>query len=107
MTEKTVLAQKAYILFYMRDPAGRSSSGVEQAETNSSPALRSWLSDGASDVESDMEGGGDEFRGSDCQRSKGNGACCNSSFQYSKGSCQDASFEVFSKVDRVTPVWRL
>ncbi|KAG0608639.1 hypothetical protein M758_8G121600 [Ceratodon purpureus] len=111
VTEKTVLDQKAYILFYMRDPASRSSIGGDQSETNSSPALRSWLSDGAGDVENDMDGGADEYEGNNCQHpSRGNGACCNSRL-YSKASCQDSNSPAlrFStrKVDRVTPMWRL
>ena len=113
MTEKTVLDQKAYILFYMRDPASRSSAGGEQLGTNSSPALRSWLLDGAGDVENEVDSGAEEYEANECQHPlKGNGACCNHSCLYSKGSVQDAANSPalrFSthKVERVTPVWRL
>jgi hypothetical protein len=53
VSEKSVLDQKAYILFYIKDSVTQSSAGTEQLLRNSLPALKKLLSDGAGETADD------------------------------------------------------
>ncbi|KAG0584355.1 hypothetical protein KC19_3G205100 [Ceratodon purpureus] len=53
VSEKSVLDQKAYILFYIKDSVTQSSAGAEQLLRNSLPAFKKLLSDGAAETADD------------------------------------------------------
>lgn len=53
VSEKSVLDQKAYILFYIKDSVTQSSAGTEQLLRNSLPAFKKLLSDGAGETADD------------------------------------------------------
>lgn len=53
VSEKSVLDQKAYILFYIKDSVTQSTAGTEQLLRNSLPALKKLLSDGAGETADD------------------------------------------------------
>lgn len=84
MSERTVLDQKAYILFYIRDSASRVSGSGEQSTLPSSlPACKRLLSDGAGETTDDADTGTDDLDSSDCQGSRDGGAC---SHRYGNGN---------------------
>lgn len=53
VSEKSVLDQKAYILFYIRDSPTRSSVVTDQRLQSTLPAFKKLLSDGAAEVADD------------------------------------------------------
>lgn len=59
VSEKSVLDQKAYILFYIKDSVTQSSAGTEQLLRNSLPAFKKLLSDGAGETADDSSSADD------------------------------------------------
>lgn len=59
VSEKSVLDQKAYILFYIKDSVTQQSNGSEQLFRNSLPAFKKLLSDGAGETGDDSSSADD------------------------------------------------
>jgi hypothetical protein len=59
VSEKSVLDQKAYILFYIKDSVTQQSNGSEQLLRNSLPAFKKLLSDGAGETADDSSSADD------------------------------------------------
>lgn len=59
VSEKSVLDQKAYILFYIKDSVTQQSNGSEQLVRNSLPTFKKLLSDGAGETGDDSSSADD------------------------------------------------
>jgi hypothetical protein len=89
VSEKIVLDQKAYILFYIRDSASRSSSGREQSLPNSLPACKRLLSDGAGEAADDVDTSADDLESNGRQGSREGAA--SGAHVYSNGHGRNAA----------------
>lgn len=88
VSERNVLDQKAYILFYIRDSPNRGSTGAQQSTLFSLfPACKQLLSDGASETTDDADTLTDECDSDGCQARREGGY--NVSHSYAYGGVSD------------------
>jgi hypothetical protein len=88
VSERNVLDQKAYILFYIRDSPNRGSTGAQQSTLFSLfPACKQLLSDGASETTDDVDTLTDECDSDGCQARREGGY--NVSHSYAYGGVSD------------------
>ncbi|XP_024359797.1 ubiquitin carboxyl-terminal hydrolase 23 isoform X2 [Physcomitrium patens] len=119
VSEKTVLEQKAYILFYIRDPPESAALSADPP-SSSSPTTRSWLSDGANGDPDRIVGGVEEFpssssctRPSDCGVYRNNNNNNNNSHAYLDGSRRDVGcssagrLSLLRPASKPAPGWRI
>ncbi len=87
VSERNVLDQKAYILFYIRDSPNRGSTGAQQSTLFSLfPACKQLLSDGASETTDDVDTLTDECDSDGCQARREGGYNVSHSYAYGGAS---------------------
>ena len=87
--KKTVLDQKAYIIFYIRDSVMRSSFGREQSLPNSPPTCKRLLSNGAGEAADGVDTSVDDLERNGCQGSREGAAA--GAHVYSNGHGRNAA----------------
>jgi len=93
VSERSVLDQKAYILFYIRDSASRGSTGAQQSTLLSLfPACKQLLSDGAGETTDDVDTLTDECGDGGSQARKEGGY--HVSHRYTRGELGEEPWDV-------------
>jgi hypothetical protein len=93
VSERSVLDQKAYILFYIRDSASRGSTGAQQSTLLSLfPACKQLLSDGAGESTDDVDTLTDECGDGGSQARKEGGY--HVSHRYTRGELGEEPWDV-------------